>query len=85
MMIGDKERNIVALCRSRRQNKYEFESFSKILQKTLDKLVLDNTFIFLFIGDLNAKSKNWCSLERSTYVCNILNHYISFWPAPINL
>ena len=45
--------------------------FQKILKTTLDKLALNNTFMFVVIGDLNAKSKNWYPSDRTTYEGNI--------------
>ena len=58
-MIGDKQYNFVTLYRSPSQDQEEFDSFSKNLEITLDKLALNNPFMFVVIGDLNAKSKNW--------------------------
>ena len=59
MMIGC---NFVADYRSPSQNRDEYEPFPEI---TLGKLTLNNPFMLLVIGDLNAKPKN-------TYVCNII-------------
>ena len=66
-MIGDKQCNFVALYRSPSENQDEFESFSQNLKITLDKLALDNLFMLVVIGDLNANSKNWYPLDRTTY------------------
>ena len=55
MMIGDKQCNFIALCRSPGQDQDEFDSFSKNLKITLDKLALNNPFSLVVIGDLNAK------------------------------
>ena len=33
---------------------------------------LDNLFMLVVIGDLNAKSKNWYPLDRTSYDCNII-------------
>ena len=71
-MIGDKQCNFVALYRSPSENQDEFESFSKKLKITLDKLALDNLFMLVVIGDLNAKSKNWYPLDRTTYKGNTI-------------
>ena len=62
----------VALFRSPSQDQDEFYSFSKNLEKTLDKLALNNPFMFVAIGDLNAKSKNWHPSDRTTYEGNII-------------
>ena len=54
--------SFVADYRSPSQNRDEYEPFPEI---TLGKLTLNNPFMLLVIGDLNAKPKN-------TYVCNII-------------
>ena len=72
IMIGDKQCNLVALYRSLSQNQDEFDSFSKNLEITLDKLALNNPFMLVVIGDLKAKSKNWYPLDRTTYEGNII-------------
>ena len=71
-MIGDKQCNFVALYRSPSQDQDEFDSFSKKFEITLDKLALNNPFMLVIIGDLNAKSKNWHPSGRTTYKGNII-------------
>ena len=71
-MICDKQRNFVALYRSPSQDQGEFDSFLKNLEITLDKLALNNPFMLVVIGDLNAKSKNWHPSDRTTYEGNII-------------
>ena len=71
VMIGDKQCNFV-LYISPIQNQDEFDSFSKNLEITLDKLALNNPFMLVVIGDLNAKSKNWYPSDRTTYEGNII-------------
>ena len=68
-MIGDKQCNFVALCHPFRT--IEFDSLSKNLEITLDKLVLKNPFMLAVVGDFNAKSKNWYPLDKTTYEGNI--------------
>ena len=63
VLIGDKQRNFVALCRSPSQDQDEFDSFFKNLEITLDKLALNNPFMLAVIGDLNAKSEKLASLR----------------------
>ena len=72
VMIGGKQYNFVTLYRSPSQDQEEFDSFSKNLEITLDKLALNNPFMFVVIGDLNAKSKNWHPSDRTTYEGNII-------------
>ena len=52
--------------------KMNLNSFQKILKTTLDMLALNNTFMFVVIGGLNAKSKNWYPSDRTTYEGNII-------------
>ena len=63
VMIGEKQCNFVAFYRSPSQNQDEFDSFSKNLEITLDKLALNNPFMLLVIGDLNRKSKKMVPLR----------------------
>ena len=72
MIIGDKQCNFVVFYSSPSQNQDEFDSFSKNLEITLDKLALNNPFMLVVIGDLNTKSKNWNNLDRATYEGNII-------------
>ena len=67
VMIGDKQCKFLALCRSPSQNQDEVDPFSKDLEITLDKLLLNNRFVLVVIGDLNTKSKKWYPLDRTTY------------------
>ena len=71
-MIGDKQCNFVSLYRSPSQDQDEFDSISKNLEITLDKHALNNPFMPVVIGDLNAKSKNWYPSDRTTYEGNII-------------
>ena len=75
MTVGDKQCNFVALYRSPSEN--EFDSFSKNLEITLNKLALKNPFMLAVIRDLNAKSKNWYPLGRTTCEGNIIETIIS--------
>ena len=61
-----------ALYRAPSQDQDELDSFSKNLEITLDKLELNNPFMLVVIGDLNAKSKNWHPSDRTTYEGNII-------------
>ena len=58
--------------RSPSQNQDEFDSFSKHFEISLDNFALNNPFMLVVIGDLNAKSKNWYPLDRTTYEGNII-------------
>ena len=71
-MIGNKQCNFVTLYSSLSKNQDEFGSSSKKFEITLDKPALNNPFMPVVIGDLNAKSKKWYPLDRITYEGNII-------------
>ena len=71
-MTVDKQCNFVALYRSPSQNQDEFDSFSKNLEITLDKLAINNSFMLAVIEHINAKSKSWCTLDRISCEGNII-------------
>ena len=58
MIICDKQCNFVALYSLPSQNQDEFDSFSKHFEITLDRLALNNPFMFVVIRELNLTSKN---------------------------
>ena len=55
VMIGDKQCNYVTLYWSSSQNQDGFDSFSKNLEVTYDKVASKNPFMLAVIGNLNAK------------------------------
>ena len=61
-----------ALYRAPSQDQDELDSFSKNLEITLHKVALDNAFMLVVNGDLNAKSKHWHPSDRTTYDGNII-------------
>ena len=81
VMINDNQFNFVDLYRSPNQNQDEFDSFSKTLEITLNKLGLNKPYTLVVIRYLNTKSKNWYSLDRTTCEGNIIET-ITFCPAP---
>ena len=69
MIIDDKQSNFVTLYGLPSQDHEEFDSFSKHLEITSDKLALNNPFTVVVIRDLNA---NWYPSDRTTYEGNII-------------
>ena len=72
MIICDKQCNFVALYSLPSQNQDEFDSFSKHFEITLDRLALNNPFMFVVIRELNLTSKNEHPLDRTTYEGNMI-------------
>ena len=74
-MINDSQFNFVDLYRSPSQNQDEFDSFSKTLEITLNKLGLNKLYKLVVIRDLNTKSKNWYSLDRTKKLLHFALHH----------
>ena len=68
--IGGKICNFISLYRSPSQTQDEFEKFIDNLELNLETLCQNNPFLIVLIGDLNAKSKNWYSRDKSSYERN---------------
>ena len=51
--------------RSSSQTQDEFEKFSENLEKNLDRLFQNNTFLVAVIGDFSFKSSNWYYHDNS--------------------
>ena len=63
--VGCKIYNFISLYRSPSHTQDEFENFFDNLE--LINLRQNNPFLTVLIGDLNAKSKNWYSHEKSSH------------------
>ena len=66
--IGGKIYNFIY--RSPSQTQDEFEKFIENLEFNLETLCQNNPFLIVLIGDLNAKSKNWSSHDKSSHEGN---------------
>ena len=62
LRIGAKCCKFSFLCRSPYQTQDEFEAFLKDFKLTLDKIHENNSFMTVVLGDINAKSNNWCKV-----------------------
>ena len=67
LTVGDKSCNFVVLYTSPNQSQDEFDTFSHNFETTLDILAQKNPFLMTTIGDFNAKSKNWCSQDKTSF------------------
>ena len=77
MRIGDKTCNFVVLYRSPSQSQDIFESFCENFERTLDNLAQNNPFLLVAIGDVNAKSTNWCANDQTSFEGNKIEHITS--------
>ena len=68
--IGGKICNFISLYRSPSQTQDEFENLIDNLELNLKTLCQNNPLLIVLIGDLNAKSKNWYSCDKSSYERN---------------
>ena len=68
--IGGKICDFISLCRSPSQTQDEFEKFIDTLELNLETLCQNNQFLIVLIGDLNTKSKNWYSHDKTSHEGN---------------
>ena len=57
----------IHLYRSPSQTQEEFQTFISNLKLSLDTLLCGNPFLIVMIGDFNAKSKDWCSIDITSF------------------
>ena len=65
--IEGKLRNFISLYRSVNQSQVDFESFISNLEYNLDSVMVNNPFLTVILGDVNAKSSLWCNSNIATY------------------
>ena len=68
--ISAKICNFIYLYWSPSQTQDKFEKFTDNLELSLETLCQNNPFLIVLIGDLNAKSKNWYSHDKSSHEGN---------------
>ena len=64
---GNKVCRFIHLYRSPSQTQDEFQTFKSNLKLNLDALLCGNPFLTVMIGDFNAKSKDWCSIDITSF------------------
>ena len=67
LKIGDERCHFVALYRSPSQIQEDFLSFSQNFELTLEKLSENNPYLFVAIGDFNAKLRHWYSPDNNIF------------------
>ena len=65
--LGDKICSFVVLYRSPSQSSDEFESFSKNLEPTLDRVMQNTPHMMVLLGDFNAKCTNWYNHDKTNF------------------
>ena len=65
--LGDKICSFVVLYRSPSQSSDEFESFSKNLELTLDRVMKNTPYMMVLLGDFNAKCTNWYKHDKTNF------------------
>ena len=65
--IGSQVCRFIHLYRFPSQTQEEFQTFILNLKLSLDALLCGNPFLTVMIGDFNAKSKEWCSIDISSF------------------
>ena len=73
LSIGGKICNFISLYRSPSQTQDEFEKFIDNLELNLETLCQNNLLLIVLIGDLNAKSKNWCCHNKPSNKVNAID------------
>ena len=65
--IGNQVCHLIHLYRSPSQVQEAFQTFISNLKLSLDALLCGNLFLTVKIGDFNAKSKDWCSIDITSF------------------
>ena len=65
--IGNKVCRFIHLFRSPSQKQDKFQTFKSNLKLILDTLLCSNPFLTVTIVDFNAKSKDWCSIDITSF------------------
>ena len=59
------------------QTQDKFQTFKSNLKLNLDALLCGNPFLTVMIGDFNAKSEDWCSVDTTSSECSELDFLTS--------
>ena len=65
--IGNKVCDFIHLYRFPSQTQDQFQTFKSNLKLYLDALLCSNPFLTVMIGDFNAKSKDWYSIDITSF------------------
>ena len=65
--IGNKVCRFIHIYRSPSQTQDKFQTFKSNLKLNLDALLCGNPFLTFMIGDFNATSKDWYSIDITSF------------------
>ena len=65
--IGNKVCRFIHLYRPPSQTQDEFQMYKSNLKLNLDTLSYDNSLLTVLIGDFHVKSKDWCSIDKTSF------------------
>ena len=65
--LGNKIYSFVVLYRFPCQSSDEFESFSKNLELTPDRIMQNTPYMMVLLGDFNAKYTNWYKHDKTNF------------------
>ena len=75
--VNGKQCNITLIYGSPSQSSEEFDTFLSDFELQLDYIANRNPFVSMFVGGFDARSKNWCSSDKTTYEDKILEYLTS--------
>ena len=67
LSINGKQCNIALIYHSPRQSSEVFDTCLPTFESLLDNIANQNLFVSKIIDDFNARPKNWCSSDKTTY------------------
>ena len=67
LSVYGKQCNITLIYHSASQSSEEFDTFLSNFELLLNYIPNRNPFVSIIIGDFNARSKNWCFSDKTTY------------------
>ena len=71
--IANKICHFIHLCRSPSQAQDQFQIFRLNTELNRDSLTNRNPFLTIMTGDFNAKSKQWCKIDKASFEGSQLN------------
>ena len=77
LSVYGKQCNITLIYCSQSQSSEEFDKFLSNFEFLLDYIATRNPFVSIIIGDFNARSNDWCSSDKTSYECKILESLTS--------
>ena len=77
--IGNQVCRFIHLYRSPSQTQEEFQTFNIKSKVKFRRIIMWQSIPYCYDGDFNAKSKDWCSIDITTFEDSELDFLISVW------